>query len=278
MPKGEGSPRIPCLRADALEERLLMSHETGARTVHALSEPPPQVAPMPVVSKPEVDPGHPVSTNPGDVQEREADEVAAAALASSIGSKDLYTIPLVIGTRATSELDEITSNAGGALASSRNLRVFYADEPVAWGLGGSNSSNVVTMAHDWSGMSPEVPETSLEKVIDGEEDAIAGLITKTEFEETLGVIVTQGADLLAPYLPVDRAGLELAIDRLIDGIEVLGEEIAKEGDAVELIPLPIAWGIGLAAVEVVRRRLRPRIEGDDEPDRDPALGLRGSPG
>jgi hypothetical protein len=280
MPNGEGSSRIPCLSADALEERLLMSHGGGGSTVHILSGTPAQVSALSTTTKPVVDPSHSTgSASSSDVQNRDTDQDSIAALAASTDSKDQFTFPLIFSS-ASGDTEEAVNNGSGGLASSRNLRIIYSDEHVAWSWGSQSVPNRVNTAHDWSELTPQVPETSLDKVIDADPDpgTIEGFFTKVDLEAMLGEVATRSSDLLAPFLPVDRIGLEHAIDRLLDGIEILGNEIAREGSVAELVPLPIAWGIGLAVAEVVRRRLRPLTESDDEPDHDPALGLRGSPG
>jgi hypothetical protein len=281
MPKGEGSSRISCLSADALEERLLMSH-AGGSIVHIQSGTLAQVSSLPTTTKPAVDPTHSNgSASSGDVQDRDTDQEIMAALAASTGSKDQFTFPLILSS-TNGDTEEAVNNSAG-LGSGRNLRIFYSDEHVAWTWGSQSVPIPLISAHDWSELTPQVPETSLEKILDANANAdaesgtIESFFKKVDLEEMLGEIATQGSDLLAPFLPVDRIGLEQAIDRLLDGIEVLGAEIAREGSVAELVPLPIAWGIGLAVVEVVRRRLRSGTEADDEPDRDPALGLRGSP-
>ncbi len=277
MPKGEGSPRIVFLSADLLEERMLLSHLASSSAVHALSTANAQQIVTLPAAKTDSDTGHSPSTNTEDVQERDAEQVAAAAQAASSSSKDQYTIPLIFNKGMVIESDEVATNLSSTIAWGRSLRVSYADEHVAWGGPGSTSSNSITMPRSWSELTPEIPELSLEVAIDGELTAPAEV--KEPAEVTLESLASKGADLIAPYLPFDRAGLEQAIDQLIDGIELLGVDIATDGESAELIPLPIAWGIGLATVEVIRRRLRSRRErereGDDQTDGDPALGIRG---
>jgi hypothetical protein len=280
MPKGEGSSRIEFFSSNALEERTLLSHSALSSTVHTTSvSPPSQVAPLATTAKTDVDSTHSASDNPGDVQERDSEQVAAATQAASSVSKDQYTFPLVFNSLLGRDPGEASPNSMSFLATNRSLANNSTEEHIAWRVGISTSLNVVTMARDWSELTPEVPETLLSQSdkIDGETRSIAE--TRTDVQEVLGDLTSRGADLLAPYLPFDRTDLEQAIDRVIDGIEVLGDTITQTGETAELIPMPIAWGIGLVTVEMIRRRLRddPEGEGSVGPDQDPALGLRGFP-
>jgi hypothetical protein len=230
---------------------------------------------LPSVPRPDTDSAHSASTTSfDDVQERDAEQVAAAAQAASSVPRDQsqYTIPLVFNPNLTTESDGFSNNLTISIASTRTSRILSGDEHVAWGGRGQAWSDLVLISPGGLELTPEVPETSLEMIEGSEGPGLA------HSEETPRELATKGADLLAPYLPIDRASLEQVIDRLIDGIEILGGDPASDVESAEIIPLPIAWGIGLAAMELIRRRLRPKgeSEGGDQPDHDPALGLGGT--
>jgi hypothetical protein len=68
----------------------------------------------------------------------------------------------------------------------------------------------------------------------------------------------RGAGLIADVLPVDRAALEEAVNRLLDRFEDLAAP--SEGQAPWLSPT-LALGLAAAALEVARRRLRRKLGG-----------------
>ena len=87
------------------------------------------------------------------------------------------------------------------------------------------------------------------------------------------------ADLFAGFSPLDRAGLERAIDQLIDRLGGLDEELRRLGSWTDLILGVVGVGIAMATAEVIRRRLG--AEWDDEntpPPGEAAAWLPGLPG
>ena len=87
------------------------------------------------------------------------------------------------------------------------------------------------------------------------------------------------ADLFAGFSPLDRAGLERAIDQLIDRLGGLDEELGRLGSWTDLIVGLVGVGIAVAMAEVIRRRLG--AEWDDENTALPgeaAAWLPGLPG
>jgi hypothetical protein len=104
----------------------------------------------------------------------------------------------------------------------------------------------------------------------GAADHAAGFDT-----EALGELPRpSSADVIAALLPFDRAGIEQAIDRLIDQIDDLGaRDVLRRGPA-RMILFSMALASGALVLEVVRRRWRnvsiagePRA-GAFDPDRD----------
>jgi hypothetical protein len=64
----------------------------------------------------------------------------------------------------------------------------------------------------------------------------------------------RGSDLLAGFLPLDRAALERAVDRFLSEFERLGAELTGGASATGLVPALAAVTIAALALEVVRRR------------------------
>ena len=273
MPKGEGSSRLRRPGVDLLEGRLLLSHATGPSIAHALAPPPAHVAPPPVAARPEVEARRPATSE--NAEAREAEEIALAAEAASTAAKAGLAIPGLVSGKPADDGDDSESSNQGLLDSARYLRIAYRDEPVAWGLVVGGGSDVGSIARHRPDGTTEIPESA--------EQAVAGIrLARTpgispEAEAVDGLPAPEGSDLLADFLPSDRASLDRAIDRLLDGFEGLGADLSRGVEATGLAPSTAVWGLALAALEVIRRRLRRpsarRGEHDVDPDRGPGDGF-----
>ena len=275
MAKGERSPGDLRLGVDLLEGRFLLSHVAASHAEHELSSIPAQIAPAPAGPRPESETSRP-GTTLADVEARDAEQTAAAAAAASSGAKQGFSIPLVTPGRTLQGPDDLASPTQGMWDSARFLRKTDRDEPVAWGAGSGGASGLVWMAHRWAAPTPEVPEYA---TVGARETRVSLLSTRPPASEGVpGLTPSRGSDLLADFLPSDQPSLERAIDRLLDGFEGLGSDIARGVEATGLVPSPVAWVVALAALEVARRRLRrlaTEEDDDPDPDRDPAVGFPG---
>ena len=270
MAKGGGSARFQWLGADLLEGRLLLSHAAGSLAEHAQAPTSAHVAPPLAAPRPETEPNHTVAPS-DNVEAREADG-SAAAVASSIASKNEINIPLLSSGKSTNDGGDASSSSRTMVDSARYLQGTYRDEPVAWGLTAGGAPGAGPMSRHRGDKAPEVPEFDA-RIVEGVRLAdVPGLFPAPEGVEALPS--PERSDLLDGFLPADRAALDRAIDGLLDG---LGEELSRGVEATTLFPSPVVWGFALAVLEVTRRRLRRRpgrrAEGEQDPDRGPSDGF-----
>lgn len=92
-------------------------------------------------------------------------------------------------------------------------------------------------------------------------------------------LTPKGSDILAEFLPADAASVERAVDRFLDHIEYLGDDLARLSDPLEMLPEPMAWLVAIGSIEVARRWLgrageedRPRKEAERSLDELVASG------
>jgi hypothetical protein len=265
MPRGEGSTRVRCLSADLLEGRLLLSHVTSLKSIHTSSQTSAQVSPN-AGQRPEVDSSR-SATSSNDVETRDNDQIAVAVAAGSVTS--------ILPQKSASGFDE-PAMPQGAL-SPLNLRVVNRDDLIAWGLRIAGDSSPVTAGRHPIDETLEVPAPESREVDSSQIGSHP--VHANDMVEAEALPSPQGSDLLAHFLPADRASIDRAIDQILDGFEGLGSEISQSVEATGGISPMILWsGCGIIAIEIVRRRIR-RLKSSENlaDDRDlnpePAIGL-----
>ncbi len=274
MAKGPGSPGDLRSGLDLLEGRLLMSYAAGSHAARVQAAVPVAVAPVIAPPRMETETGRSEPTS-ADVESRDAE--LSATLAASSGAKPGYTIPLFT-PGSTLDRPDATQLTQSTSELSRFFQKSNRDDPVAWGERFGRSAGLVGMVRRRVDPLPEVPETAVQQA----QETMFGLLsTPTPASKVvLGLTPSRGSDLLSDFLPTDQASLERTIDRLLDGVEGLGSDIARGVEAAGSVPSPVVWTVALATLELARRRVRRLLFEDDDgldPDRDPAVGLRGFP-